>query len=286
MEIQIEEKYFLEEWGVIDQEIKRLGLISLFTGTLLLFLIFKFLSDRVKDRELKLEERNSLLQKTNQKLAQSYKSVGLGALSGHLMHSLKTPLTHLQMIIKEAEERKEIDVQELRKVQMRIGELVSHSLHSLQEVENQQTAYKITLTELFDQVVRKKAEISTDGSVTIKPTKVLSQSVDNLQSNLLLAIITTLLENAFETFPRADVYLSARFESQNVIIEVEDNCGGIPENEKPFLFDPSKSRKKGGTGLGLAISKQLALSMEAELSLKKSDEYGSVFSISFLKSTA
>ena len=286
MEIQIEEKYFLEEWGVIDQEIKRLGLISLFTGTLLLFLIFKFLSDRVKDRELKLEERNSLLQKTNQKLAQSYKSVGLGALSGHLMHSLKTPLTHLQMIIKEAEERKEIDVQELRKVQMRIGELVSHSLHSLQEVENQQTAYTITLTELFDQVVRKKAEISTDGSVTIKPTKVLSQSVDNLQSNLLLAIITTLLENAFETFPRADVYLSARFESQNVIIEVEDNCGGIPENEKPFLFDPSKSRKKGGTGLGLAISKQLALSMEAELSLKKSDEYGSVFSISFLKSTA
>jgi signal transduction histidine kinase len=281
MEIQIEEKYILEEWGAIDQEIKRLGLTSFFTGTLLLFLIFKFLSDRVKDRELKLEEKNSLLQKTNQKLAQSYKSVGLGALSGHLMHSLKTPLTHLQMITKEAEERKEIDVQELREVQMRIGELVSHSLHSLQDVENQQTAYTISLTELFDQVVRKKVEISIDGSVTIKPTKALSQSVDNLQSNLLLAIITSLLENAFETFPGADVSLSARIESQIVIIEVEDNCGGIPENEKPFLFDPSKSRKKGGTGLGLAISKQLAHSMDAELSLNKSDESGSVFKISF-----
>ena len=65
MEIQIEEKYILEEWGVIDQEIKRLGLTSFFTGTLLLFLIFKFLSDRLKDREVKLEEKNSLLQKTN-----------------------------------------------------------------------------------------------------------------------------------------------------------------------------------------------------------------------------
>jgi signal transduction histidine kinase len=164
---------------------------------------------------------------------------------------------------------------------MRIGELVSHSLHSLQDVENQQTAYTISLTELFDLVVRKKVEISIDGSVTIKPTKALSQSVDNLQSNLLLAIITSLLENAFETFPGADVSLSARIESQIVIIEVEDNCGGIPENEKPFLFDPSKSRKKGGTGLGLAISKQLALSMDAELSLNKSDESGSVFKISF-----
>ncbi len=285
MEIQIEEKYILEEWGVIDQEIKRLGLTSFFTGTLLLFLIFKFLSDRLKDREVKLEEKNSLLQKTNQKLAQSYKSVGLGALTGHLMHSLKTPLTHLQMITKEAEERKEIDIQELREVQIRIGELVSQSLHSLQDVENRQTAYTISLAELFEQVVRKKVGVSTDGSITIKPSTALSQSIDNLQGTLLLSIITSLVENAFETFPAADVSLSADIESQKVIIQVEDNCGGIPENEKPFLFDPSKSRKKGGTGLGLAISKQLALSMDAELSLKKSDKSGSVFSISFVKST-
>jgi len=285
MEIQIEEKYILEEWGVIDQEIKRLGLISFFTGTLLLFLIFKFLSDRLKDREVKLEEKNSLLQKTNQKLAQSYKSVGLGALSGHLMHSLKTPLTHLQMITKEAEERKEIDVQELREVQLRIGELVSQSLHSLQDVEDRQTAYTISLAELFQQVVRKKGGISTDGSVTVRPSTALSQKIDNLQSTLLLSIITSLVENAFETFPGADVSLGADIENQKVIIHVEDNCGGIPENEKPFLFDPSKSRKKGGTGLGLAISKQLALSMDAELGLNKSDEHGSVFSISFVKST-
>ena len=281
MEIQVEEKYILEEWGVIDQEIKRLGLISFLTGSLLLLLIFKFLSDRLKDRELQLEEKNSLLQKTNQKLAQSYKSVGLGALSGHLMHSLKTPLTHLQMITKEAEERKEIDVQELREVQIRIGELVSQSLHSLQDVEDRQTAYTISLAELFQQVVRKKVGISTDGSVTVKPSTALSQTIDNLQGTLLLSIITSLLENAFETFPGADVSLGADIESQKVIIHVEDNCGGIPENEKPFLFDPSKSRKKGGTGLGLAISKQLALSMDAELSLNKSDESGSVFKISF-----
>ncbi len=285
MEIQVDEKYILEEWGLIDQEIKRLGLTSFFTGSLLLFLIFKFLSDRLKDREVKLEQKNSLLQKTNQKLAQSYKSVGLGALSGHLMHSLKTPLTHLQMITKEAEERKEIDVQELREVQMRIGELVSQSLHSLQDVENRQTAYTVSLTELFEQVVRKKGGISTDGSVTVKPSTALAQTIDNLQGTLLLSIITSLVENAFETFSGADVSLRADIESQKVIIHVEDNCGGIPENEKPFLFDPSKSRKKGGTGLGLAISKQLALSMDAELSLKKSDESGSVFKISFLKST-
>ena len=168
---------------------------------------------------------------------------------------------------------------------MRMGELVSQSLHSLQDVENRQTTYTVSLAELFEQVVRKKEGISTDGTVTVKPSTALLQTIDNLQGTLLVAIMTSLMENAFETFTGADVSLSANIENQKVIIHVEDNCGGIPENEKPFLFDPSKSRKKGGTGLGLAISKQLALCMDAELSLKKSDESGSLFSISFLKST-
>ena len=66
------------------------------------------MSRRIRNREIKLEQGNQLLHRTNQKLAQAYKSVGLGALSGHLMHSLKTPLTHLQMIAREAEEKKKL----------------------------------------------------------------------------------------------------------------------------------------------------------------------------------
>ena len=50
------------------------------------------MSRGIRNREIKLEQGNQLLQITNQKLAQAYKSVGLGALSGHLMHSLKTLL--------------------------------------------------------------------------------------------------------------------------------------------------------------------------------------------------
>jgi len=97
----------------------------------------------------------------------------------------------------------------------------------------------------------------------------------------LLSILNAVVENAFEQDCKSKVNLRVKTEGNILTIEISDTSGGIPENEQPFLFDPSKSSKKGGTGLGLAIAHQLAQSMEADLDLSKSDKSGSVFSISF-----
>jgi signal transduction histidine kinase len=112
------------------------------------------------------------------------------------------------------------------------------------------------------------------------------EEIGNLQSTMLLAILTLLVENAFEAQPTTSVILSARMINNKLSIFVKDSSGGIPDSEKEFLFEPSKSRKKRGTGLGLAISKQLALSIDAELRLADSDAVGSTFSISLALSTS
>ena len=286
MEIQVNETFILREWKAIDQEFSKLGLISFSSGTLLLFLIFKYLSERIQDRQTKLEQINSLLQKTNQQLAQSYKTSGLGALSGHLMHSLKTPLTHLQMIVKEAENKKEIDVNELRDIQVEIRELVSQSLQSLQDVENNRETFSITVAELFKQVVKRTERVSRNGHLDIESENEVPNEIGNLHSTMLLAILTLLVENAFEAQPTTSVILSARIVDNKLSIFVKDSSGGIPDSEKEFLFEPSKSRKKRGTGLGLAISRQLALSIDAELNLIRTDTTGSTFSISLISETS
>ncbi|MAK46412.1 MAG: ATP-binding protein [Opitutae bacterium] len=94
-------------------------------------------------------------------------------------------------------------------------------------------------------------------------------------------MLNAVVENAFEQDFKSKVNLSVKIVENQLIIEISDTSGGIPRNQQTFLFDPSKSSKKGGTGLGLAIAKQLAHSMDADLELSKSDEIGSVFSISF-----
>ena len=90
-----------------------------------------------------------------------------------------------------------------------------------------------------------------------------------------------MVENAFEQDCKSKVSLRVEKEGDMLTLEISDTSGGIPENEQPFLFDPSKSSKKGGTGLGLAIAHQLSQCMGAEFTLSKSDQTGSVFKISF-----
>ena len=148
-EILIDEQHILNEWRAVDRQLLTFSLLSFCCVVIVLFLIFYFMIRGIRNREIRLEQGNQLLQRTNQKLAQAYKKVGLGALSGHLMHSLKTPLTHLQMIAREAEEKREVDVKELQKIHLNIRELVSESLQALKEFENQKVSYQVTISELL-----------------------------------------------------------------------------------------------------------------------------------------
>ena len=281
IEVLIDEQHILDEWEAIDRQLLKLSVLSICSGIVLLFVIFQFMSVGIRNREIKLEQGNQLLHRTNQKLAQAYKSVGLGALSGHLMHSLKTPLTHLQIIAKEAEEKKAIDGKELQTIHGNMRDLVSQSLQTLREFETKKISYQVTVAELFNQVIERTHKLFEKAHISVSKTNALEQSIDNLQSTLLLSIINAVVENAFEQDCKSKVNLRVKIEGNILTIKISDTSGGIPESEQPFLFDPSKSSKKGGTGLGLAIAHQLSQCMGAELALSKSDQTGSVFKISF-----
>ena len=62
----------------------------------------------------------------------------------------------------------------------------------------------------------------------------------------------------------------------SVIIFVDDDCPGIPENEhqnvmKPFYrIDKSRGQNKSGVGLGLSISNDIIRSHGGNISLEKS----------------
>ena len=139
-EFQLEEYFILSDWDAIDREFLNQGILILVSGSIIMFIIFRFMSIRIQEREKRLEQKNQLLQKTNQKLAQVYKTVSLGTLTGHLMHSLKkTPLTHLQILAQEAAKQSTVDPDELLDVHNRMMGLVSQSLLSLKDIENKKS---------------------------------------------------------------------------------------------------------------------------------------------------
>ena len=105
--------------------------------------------------------------------------------------------------------------------------------------------------------------------------------MENKEASLILLIIENLAHNAVEACSaEGELRIIA---TGNRMIKVSDNGSGLPEETKQRLFQPGGTSKEQGSGLGLAISKQLALAIDAELRLAKSDEQGTTFELRLAK---
>ena len=103
------------------------------------------------------------------------------------------------------------------------------------------------------------------------------------QKNLL--ILENLAHNAVEACPKGGgIFIQA---TQDGSIKVSDNGPGLPDGLRESLFQAGGgSSKEQGSGLGLAISRQLAMSIDAELRLIKSDEKGTTFELRLARRNA
>jgi signal transduction histidine kinase len=72
---------------------------------------------------------------------------------------------------------------------------------------------------------------------------------------VLAAVIGNLLQNAFKfTRPRTTVTLTVGASAERVLIDVHDECGGLPSRNVSELFRPFEQRGADRTGLGLGLA--------------------------------
>jgi signal transduction histidine kinase len=99
--------------------------------------------------------------------------------------------------------------------------------------------------------------------------------------NALLSALGNLLQNAIKfshSGARVEVR-AARVEDQ-VSIEVEDECGGLPQGSQERLFQPFvHGSGKRNTGLGLPIAREAVLAQGGELKVRDLPGKGCIFSI-------
>ena len=99
---------------------------------------------------------------------------------------------------------------------------------------------------------------------------------------MLCSAISNLLQNAFKfTRPGSHVSLSAHAVAERVLIEVEDECGGLPPGKPEELFQPfeQRSRDRTGVGLGLSISRRGVEANGGTLRARSLPGKGCVFTI-------
>jgi hypothetical protein len=106
--------------------------------------------------------------------------------------------------------------------------------------------------------------------------------------DLLLSAVGNLLQNAFKfTRPNTEVTLNAYSTGDRILIDVKDNCGGLPPGDAEKMFEPFTQRNedRSGVGLGLSIAKRGVEANGGTLTVRNLPGVGCVFTVDLLRHT-
>jgi signal transduction histidine kinase len=99
---------------------------------------------------------------------------------------------------------------------------------------------------------------------------------------ILSAAVANLLHNAFKfTQKKGNVSLTTHSTADRVVIEVADECGGLPPGKLDELFKPfaQHGTDRSGLGLGLSICLKAIQAMKGDLRVRDLPGIGCVFTI-------
>lgn len=89
-------------------------------------------------------------------------------------------------------------------------------------------------------------------TLVVTPTE---DAIIEVDRQSLAAVMQNLLQNAIKfTKPGSTVTLRVRSSTDRVLIEVEDECGGLPVRDATELFDAFEQRSADRSGLGLGLA--------------------------------
>ena len=96
----------------------------------------------------------------------------------------------------------------------------------------------------------------------------------------LRRILTNLLVNAVQAMPNGGkLEIEACKRSGNAVLSIRDTGVGIPEEVKPYLFQPLFTTKSKGQGLGLAVVKRPAERLNGKITFESEKDNGTQFTI-------
>jgi signal transduction histidine kinase len=106
---------------------------------------------------------------------------------------------------------------------------------------------------------------------------------------LLTSALSNLVQNAIKfTHDQGHVVMRARAENGADVIEVEDECGGLPPGKEEELFAPfvQRGHDRRGLGLGLSVTREAVEAHGGRLSVRNLPGKGCIFAVSVARKGA
>ncbi len=215
-------------------------------------------------------------------------------------HELKTPLASIRLLSDSIAQNEQMDPGTMREFVSDIGGEAQRLQRTTEKL--------LDLSRLDDKVqfVPEPVDLKQAALDAIASLRPLAQEKRvRLRSELeegcvvmgsrddMARILFNLVENAIKyNVPEGSVLLRLYGREQQVILSVEDTGIGIPEADRPYIFDrfyrvdKARSREAGGSGLGLSIVHDAVLAQGGSITVGQNKPQGSVFMLSFPRPSA
>lgn len=202
-------------------------------------------------------------------------------------HELRNPLSSAQLAWESTLRKSALDP--------RLSEVINRSLKRLKEqIDHSITQSRLTSFRGRPEIRRERVSLDllvvdacADSTIDAEAKGIrLDRPASDLfvegDFRLLRSALSNLIRNAIK-FTRAGgtVSIRGRPEGDRVLIEVADECGGLPVERAERLFQSFSQigRDRSGFGLGLAISKQAVEAHGGTLHVKNVPAQGCIFTI-------
>ncbi|MBP9143797.1 MAG: GHKL domain-containing protein [Thermoanaerobaculia bacterium] len=236
-------------------------------------------------------------QRLEAQAAEAERLAYLGTLAAGLAHEIRNPLNSLSLNMQMLEEdlasaqaasgqKKLLAItrSEIGRLERLVSDFLSYARPRALRLETVPAAE--LLERARDVVAREFALRGAIFEVTDEsPGAAVRVDEEQLQQ-LLINLLQNALAASEGTGRPPRVVLRSRREGPRVLLEVEDNGAGIPDEIRERIFELFFSTRKGGSGLGLAIAERVVRAHGGELSFESEVGRGSIFRVALPLSVA
>jgi two-component system nitrogen regulation sensor histidine kinase NtrY len=209
-----------------------------------------------------------------------------------IAHEIKNPLTPIQLSAERIRRRYGDQIEGDREVFDRCTETIVRHVGDIRRMVDEFSAFArmpkpvieahdvndivreaLVLFQMSNSDIAYKLDVADAPVVTNCDRRLLSQAMTNLIKNASEAVEAAIQAQRDAGNPEFAGQVTARVtaQEQSVLIEVVDNGGGLPKEDRHRLIEPYVTNRQKGTGLGLAIVQKIVEQHQGTLELNDAE---------------
>ncbi len=216
----------------------------------------------------KVEEELQKRMKSEKELSHKSRLESMGEMIDNIAHQWRQPLMNINAIFMNIDRAYELGKLDERYLEDNILEATNLTAHMSQTIEDFRSFFRkdkemetVDINEIVAYSFSLVSSVSKDITICFDKADNLSISV---YKNELIQVVISIISNAVDVLKQRDIkdkkiFVSVQEYPEVINIIVEDNGGGITDDDIHRIFEPYYSTKHqyGGSGLGLYICKMI-----------------------------